>query len=355
MKKIVIFSLLLLQFACKQKETSIPFEGFIGNDSIVVFEPQVAEIKNDTLLAKASLMAEKRTGKVWLKVLFRNSSKIPLKADPFLAQISNSQGIRSQVMEVSDTLKTIHKGEIVEYQLAFQPINSLNLYRLAQLKGDLSQTYQIPLDFVSSNQGTNLTIPAITFQMKDSVYQAYLSKYGKDKNLKIYQLGEDFTNFQSELIKYLNKNVPLVLPDEEMKKYKESPKQHNVSINEQEMMIDGLVIKLLCYSNAKNTYLNLQLINHSYYPIALNVNELIFLQEKDTYTPTNIGEDKFQYFKKIADNQMIAILKGERFQYLFEFDKVFQENNTLSLKGLKIGEKLVPIFNNPLKMKKVDF
>ncbi|MCS6833467.1 MAG: hypothetical protein NZ521_07815, partial [Flammeovirgaceae bacterium] len=235
------------------------------------------------------------------------------------------------------SIKVLTKGKIAEYEFVFHPINSLKLYRLTQLRGDLAQQYYLTTDFVQTSQGEALGLPPLQFQLSDTTYQAYLAAYGQEKNLRIYQLKDDATILKEKILQHLNKKLPLA---------SNNPSQtHSVSINEQEIMIDGAVIKLLVYSLYSSIYLQISIVNHSHYPFAIDFSQLFLVSNEKKISPANLSDPRLFSLRRTPDNKKVALLKGERLQFTFLFENLEpQETCYWLLDGIEMGEKPIRVF-----------
>jgi hypothetical protein len=251
----LLFSVLILASACSSNPKHA--------EDVLYYETVSIENKCRLSIGNITTQADS-TGTLYIKLSLRNPSATPAEIRPSDFVLETPDGLRSNPIN-QDTALLI-AGQWKQVDLVFRPTNSLKIFRLTGLPGDLLTQY-------------HLSNPAIQLHASFTAYPddfATHEKWGIEKNLGIFRLSdqEDFIEMETA---YLNR----VLNQDEVSRH------HGVLATEQEILIDGLNLRLQVFTLQDTLHVTLWMTNHSPYVITVSPEAMEVFTETTTWQPVS--------------------------------------------------------------------
>jgi len=312
-------------------------------------------IDKNGIKAEANLSVADSSGKLNLKLIIRNNSNKYINIDYASIQISNEEGIRSNPIDFNkDAQSEVKPNSKAEYNLIYLPVNNFQLFREANLTGDLRRKYFLKSDFIYFDNSNPLKDEKINFELNEEFYNSFIKKNGIENKIKIYKYNFDNNEFSQNEIQYLNKIIPV----ENIEKIKKENKHvheynlianHSVNIADNEILTDGIAIKFSAYKLKDSSYVDFRLVNHGIYTLKIiPQNFKIFFEGKEL-----IPMDNFSNIKNKKDEKgNFIVLRSERFihKFVYNSDEEFSEFK-VDNSGIKINGSDINFFFDKIDFK----
>ncbi len=305
--------------ACKRRETVV-----LSTD-ILTYNSTVSVFNNSIHVTEAKLQAN-LDGKLFLQLNLRNESEDLFIASSTELELETPDGLRSNPLAMDSVLE-INPKESLERQFVFKPINSLKFFQMTGLEGDFCQRYTLRVKnglFVAK------------FNLPDHQFKSYQAARGIEKRLMVFSMNAD-SSFVGEELNYLNRAIQF---DEDH----DFRTTHEVRANDQEILIDGLNMRLLAYQLDDTLVVKMNLVNHSPFAVRINPAQSKIVSGEKKLLPLN-GAD-----------EIISIIKSQRHQFILKF--AHRENNAsdiaLEMNTLCFSNRqLVPVCSGLIPLKKM--
>jgi hypothetical protein len=267
LQNIFFATVLILLWGCQNDRTVS--ENTKGK---LVFKTETSENNPDFKVQDIVAIADS-TGHIFIRLTVQNTSGNKIESNSYDWELNTADGLRSTPLR-NDSVILILPGTTT-IALEFEPTNSLTLYRLTSMKGDLGKNYQL-----TYKQGQ---IQA-ALSLSDEQHAAYKKKWAIEKDVTIFQLNQP-ASFTGEEETYLTKKIMLQHDNERM--------YHNVHVSEEEILVDGLNTKLSAYHLKDTLYVNVTLINHSPFVVTVDLSSFNIHSDTLSWKPFLDGGDSY--------------------------------------------------------------
>jgi hypothetical protein len=249
----VLIILIALAQACASKTTEQPTNGLVyAVKETAGVTPRVdleqIRCEGDTL------------GRINIELLLQNTTADTLALTASDFELTTEDGLRSApVLPLAVRVPPESKQTVA---LVFKPVNSRRLFQLTGLHGDLGRTY-------------TLAFPGggpITFDLPDATYARYKNSR---KEVRVFVL--DYPeNFETNQLAYLK--------DAEFK-------ENGVAWHEEEVLVNGLNTAISAYTFNDTLVVKMKLVNHSLYPVRVELSQISLQHAKQMYFPLPLVPD----------------------------------------------------------------
>jgi len=238
----------------------------------LVFKTEISENNPDFNLETVTGVADS-AGHVFIRLTVQNTSENKIESNSYDWELKTANGLRSTPVK-SDSIILIMPGTTA-IELEFEPTNSLTLYRLTYMKGDLGKNYK--LTYKQEQIQVDLSL-------SDEQYTEYKKNWATEKDITIF-LPSQSVSFAGKEEAHLAKNIKLVHDNERM--------DHNVHVSGEEILLDGLNTKLSAYHLKDTLYTSITLINHSPFVVTIDLSSLNIESDTLSLNPILNGEDTY--------------------------------------------------------------
>ncbi|MCB0846619.1 MAG: hypothetical protein KDE26_25395, partial [Bacteroidetes bacterium] len=200
----------------------------------------------------------------------------------------------------------------------FQPVNSYPLHRKIDYHGDLKKRYYFPLSCIQAQSGLILSQESLRFYLSDSLYENYLTNWGKESSTRLYKfdLKETFFNGYS----------PLSPPE----------------VRDEEIHLQNIHLRFQLWHFSDTLTCEWKITNQSEEAVYINPKQVLIENEGQILAPLP-AKHKAEV-SNLIDGKWV-IRPGGKFQYRFRFKPEGILNNpVLSTSGILVGEKRKPLF-----------
>lgn len=326
--KFPLTSLLLFGFlfSCTPAEDELEPPQFGENESVLVYKAE--DFSNVRIAIKSVLLANKKTGKMELRMTALNKLEAPFKFDFMQAQLASKGGTRAATEYTEEFMTRIEAGEQANYRLDFlRPIHSKEVFHAIEYIGDLNPSYELSLDFIGFPNKT------ITFNANSDAYQGYLDEFGMEGKFKKFSFSGK-AEWEQSMLNCFSYDTPA----------------KSVSWQDGEWNIGGVIGKMVVYRFKDSLYISSRIANQS----SLNLNvEPERLQICNSEGGNCQKPKSFSISMKTRKNPTGAgfvIQKAERFQtdYVFAISSEMQKIRISDL-GLRTlpKQKAIPCESAP--------
>jgi len=262
MKFSILYTFILTTIICcngdRKEQKAAPYP--------LIYEAVVFKNKTDFTITEIIVKADS-TGRVCLQLELRSKTDNQIEFLPSDWELETIDGLRSTPIGNADSLIFLEKETTSSLTLTFEPTNSLKLYRLIGLKGDLGQHYK--LMFKQNLLGIDLNL-------SDEQYKQYKESWSQERNLHVFQtdMPSDFVN---EELNHLRASIQLNHDHERI--------EHGTHVSESEILVDGLNIKLASYFYRDTITVDVALVNHSPFVTSIEPSSIKLRIEKEMIEP----------------------------------------------------------------------
>ncbi len=285
--------------------------------------------------------ADAKSGSISLELSVTNKTSRKLALDWSSIQLSSPQGWRTAIRNKKTAgYWSVGAGKDKTMVIDFLPVNSLAVYKLDKVRGDLEPEYEL-----SFKTRQRIDYERITVDFERSVYKKYLADYGVEKNLNLHLPLVDREIFIPQQKEYLRRYFS-----------REFEFEPHIEATSDKILLNGIAFRFRMYQRNKNIEINLQLVNRSDYSVSLDSEKINLKTHKKWLNPENSFEGLPKHKKSgiSKKNANVYYVKpGERFSWNFSFDGKFKRvSPELDVRGIQIRGKAM--FSEALSFSRVE-
>lgn len=272
-------------------------------------------IKEKKIKIEATLLTDMEKGELTLKMNVQNNSTKTIFVDYLNCYLTAHPEI-AVLPETDKSYKNqITPGDYETYQLKYNPVNSLEFFKRINYKGDLKKKYSLNLDFIKDNEGIKISEKNFSFELPDSAYQNYLSRFGKENKIHLFDYGFNFDTFSILQKDYCKKILPVRSSDNS--RPTDSIIGNIILVSDSEIIIDNRVVGTQSYRQDDTLYMVIKLINMGTNKFKVVLNKFIVSANGKSLRPDGIQSEYFSY-NQITDSTVI-LKAGGRFVSLLKY------------------------------------
>lgn len=297
-----------------------------------------AKITSPNYVVDVNALAQSATGEVHIEMVLTSTSDLDVLIDPSAIELVTQEGWRSPLINTEVELDNKIPANTKKYfSLKFQPINSMALYQLLKIQGDLKQQYTLSVPLL--NEGKQPL--SVSLAATDKAYRHYLQQAGQERSLYLHLPEIDADNFVATQSAHMKKHFTA-----------EYPESASIVALAQQIVVNGLVFQWRAYQRDGKLAISLHFVNHNRQDVILDANQLVVELGNKKYLPSNDFSSLPDFLQADVvvntNSRQYRVKPGGRFSWVFNYGTPLgAEPLSLSMNGVRVADK--PFFAQPLR------
>ncbi|MEO7990831.1 MAG: hypothetical protein ABI663_14890 [Chryseolinea sp.] len=290
----------------------------------------VVDIPTNSRVKQIAIQALVSQQQISVVINIFNDTGNPMIIQPQAWELQTQEGSRSLPVSIQSFQKEVANGQSARIEILYEPTHSRKLFQMTELRGDIDPSYILEVKTQSAGIEKSESIHA---RIEEELYLQSVRKFGLIATTLPYTISasDDFVQKQKSYLANAN------FPDGKRK-------EHSVNVSENEILIDGLWLKLQTYLRSDSLYASIRIVNQSAVTVLVDPSSITLINGREKIKP--LYPHSAQPFK---------ILNGGRAQLQLRFPVSGTGPFSLDLQSIIFDIKNpLPVFCNNTSLQQVE-